>query len=82
MKENSPPEIQSLKRCVEILNGSDYKVVLRTTKALVSASYKLNGSTQDNERFETLVEMMEANITVLFKVLEAYEKMIKEMKKF
>lgn len=82
MKESSPPEIQSLKRCVEILNGSDYKVVLRTTKALVSASYKLNGSTQDNERFETLVEMMEANITVLFKVLEAYEKMIKEMKKF
>lgn len=82
MKENAGPEIQSLRRCVEVLNGTDYKVVSRTTKAIVSASYKLNGNTQDIERFDRLVEMMEANITILYKVLEAYTKMIKEMRKF
>lgn len=82
MKDNAGPEIESLKRCVTVLNGSEYKVVSRTTKAIISASYKLNGTTQEIEKFDRLVEMMEANLTILYKVLEAYTKMIKEMRKF
>ena len=64
------------------MTGKMYSSTVRTTKSIVTASYKINSSFEELARYEQMVDMLEGTMLVLTKTADAYTTIIKEMRKF
>lgn len=82
LKKSAPAQVDALKAGVKIMTSKEYASIVRTTKAIITASYKINSSFEDGARYEEMVSLLETNQLVMSKVVEAYVKIIKEMRKF
>ena len=82
LKTSAPKQVSELKDGVKIMQSKEYASIVRTTKAIITASYKINSSFEEGARYEEMVSLLETNQLVMSKVVEAYVKIIKEMRKF
>lgn len=82
LKEVAPKHLESVKSAVKTMTGKMYSSTVRTTKSIVTASYKINSSFEELARYEQMVDMLEGTMLVLTKAADAYTTIIKEMKKF
>ena len=82
LKEVAPQHLYSIKEAVKVMTGKMYSSTIRTTKSIVTASYKINTTFEELSKYEQMVDMLEGTMIVLTKTAEAYSTIVKQMKKF